>query len=184
MIPPLGIRKKHPSSVSNFTQQLSIDGKHFDLKFGGWHQKNSEIATIRTAYLWAFSELGYSFILNPSLVYIRSQIHNPDENIIPTNCVLSGDIPDELLGLNIIKYPAQARSFFVVFDTTIQGHTTRYGVPLPGDSNPGLNIYDYFDHIQGQQVEFDCWKIEPLDINKHPLRAMNIWNDVVNLPRQ
>jgi hypothetical protein len=127
--------------------------KHFptvNMSFRGrrgkyYTNRRPEAALLRIAYLWAFSEFGYGFLINDSLKYVRAQIKNPSSNILPTWGISSrSDFPDESLGVNIITKPIELQSFLIIFDVYSELRKVRYGVILPGPTNPGPKVYEFF----------------------------------------
>ncbi|MGB3467748.1 MAG: hypothetical protein WBA74_20850, partial [Cyclobacteriaceae bacterium] len=68
-------------------------------------KRRSEIAALRIGYLYAFSILGYSFLLNSHLYKVREQILNPDKEILPKQFWINYEFPKEAEGVNIISSP-------------------------------------------------------------------------------
>jgi|CXWL01.1.fsa_nt_gi hypothetical protein len=118
-------------------------------------QRRPECSLIRIAYLWMFSVFGYGFVINDSLPYIRGQIKNPTENILPNWGISpTPEFPDQSLGINIITKPKQLQSFLVVLDLQTSLRTIRYGVMMPGPSSPGIQIYNSLQELteSGERV--------------------------------
>ncbi|MBI5929811.1 MAG: hypothetical protein HY862_10910 [Chloroflexi bacterium] len=181
IVPPRKIQKKQSHLVEAFTKQVT-EGKVQKVHIRGRAYKNFNVnkALLRVGYLWAFSVFGYGFIIGPNLKEIRSQIREMSQPVqSPTWSSLEYDIPDKFLGINVIKSPKEALAFFVVFDCKVQGHTSRYGVMLPGFDEPGLDIYQWLAEHERQIFAFEVHPLigalEILDFNKHPLAAQEIW---------
>ncbi len=115
----------------------------FTIQFsGGFKKGHPEASILRIAYLWGFSVFGYGFLINSSFPIIRYQIKNPTEKVLPNWGIIGNfNVPNEFLGINLITAPIEVRSFCVVFDLEINNIKKRYGVLLPGYSDPGINIY-------------------------------------------
>lgn len=140
--------RSNPIEVEKFNQMEEPGPRTINMAFRGRSGKTHKIrrpecSLLRVAYLWAFSVFGYGFLINFGLQYIRSQIKNPTENILPNWGISQrSDYPDESLGINIITDPKELQSFLVVFDLRTSLRTIRYGVMLPGPSAPGTHIYE------------------------------------------
>jgi len=135
--------RSDPSHIEKL-HQLEGGGEigEINLKFFlGYRINKPEIALIRIAYLLAFSQFGYGFLMNSSLVHVRNQIQRSDETILPDWGILPGDLPDDALGLNVVYRPPELQSYLVVFDLKTENRKTRHAVVLPGPSYPGSNIY-------------------------------------------
>jgi hypothetical protein len=115
----------------------------FTLRFlPGYKINRPEVALIRIAYLLAFSQFGYGFLMNANLVRVRQQIQNSEQRLLPSWGLLKSDFPDDAVGMSVMDEPQSLRSFLVVFDLKTEARRTRHGVLLPGPSDPGLGIYD------------------------------------------
>lgn len=107
----------------------------------GYRINRPQVALIRIAYLLAFCEFGYGFLMNPNLIPVRHQIQNSEEKVLPSWGLMHADFPDSMLGINVIDEPRVLRSFLVVFDLKADGSETRHGVILPGPTQPGFQVY-------------------------------------------
>jgi hypothetical protein len=108
----------------------------------GYKGRRPEVALLRVAYLIAFSYFGYGFLINNHLAHIRRQIQNPLAKILPDWGIMRSDLPDSILGVSIICEPKDLQSFLVVFDLKAEGQSGRYGVVLPGPTDPGFKVYE------------------------------------------
>lgn len=110
--------------------------------------RTTEIALLKTAYLIAFSHIGYSLlfglttIVNQSYELIRQQIADPDSFIIRRIPYLDKGMEDIPNGVHLIYHPADCRSLFVVFELKIGEKPWKYGVFLPGPDDYGLKAYE------------------------------------------
>ncbi len=138
------------------------------------------IALIRAAYLIAFGQFGYGFVVNPALNYIRNLLVDPDdETLYPHGVMFSYPISDEHLGVSIITEPVEMRAYLVVFDISDGGkQIDRIGVILPGWSKNPIDLYNYLNTINGQQIQISTQKIaDEIDfIKDFPLAALHHWN--------
>ena len=135
-----------------------------------YEQRRPECALLRIAYLWAFSEFGYGFVMSDSLKYIRGQIKFPEKEILPVwGIARRNDFPDKCLGVNIITEPKELQSFLIVFDVYSSLRKYRYGVVLPGPTNPGPKIYEW---LQGPSSTTD-YKISLIHIPSNPAHLNN-----------
>lgn len=131
------------------------------------------IALLRSAYLLAFSRLGYSLLLggskivNQNIQKVRKQIQFPDRKIIEKIPVFNEDFPDEMLGVSIIVSPKKMRGIFVVFDLEIT-RKWRFGVLLPGPDDYGFKSYNYtIDKLLNENtVNFKFQSINQLDLTE------------------
>jgi len=80
--------------------------------------------------------------MNSYLVRVRHQIQNPSAKILPDWGIIRSDFPDAALGISIICEPKDLQSFLVIFDLKAEEQSVRYGVILPGPTNPGLKVYE------------------------------------------
>jgi len=108
----------------------------------GYKINRPQVALIRIAYLLAFSQFGYGFLMNPNLMPVRNQIQNSKERLLPSWGLLRADFPDSMVGISVIDSPEAFRSFLVVFDLKADAIHTRHGVVLPGPTEPGLSVYN------------------------------------------
>jgi hypothetical protein len=81
-------------------------------------------------------------LMNGDLVRVRHQIQNPSARILPDWGIIRSGFPDSALGISIICEPKDLQSFLVVFDLKAEKQSVRYGVILPGPTNPGLTVYE------------------------------------------
>lgn len=109
----------------------------------GYRRVRSQTALLRIAYLLAFAQFGYGFLLNPNLYQVRDQIQDPDSRVLPDCGVMGAQFPDFVKGVNIIVEPEHLRSFVVVFDLHAAWGSSRQGVLLPGPDADCLAIYDW-----------------------------------------
>lgn len=110
------------------------------------------VALLKTAYLFIFRLFGYGVIVHPVLQTVREQIQEPTGNILPRSWLVNWELPDHMLGVNVITQPSNLRMFLVVFDLYSGKRTRRYGVILPGPNELGLEVYDYVNPEFGPEM--------------------------------
>ncbi|MBN1136472.1 MAG: hypothetical protein JXM73_07795 [Anaerolineae bacterium] len=141
----------------------------------GYHANRPQVALLRIGYLLAFAQLGYGFLINANLRVIRGQIDNPTSKILPSWGIIGAGIPDEALGVSVISQPPELRSFLVVFDLKNLEKEMRYGVILPGPTEPGLNVYHYIAELEkatgGTAVEHTIHTLHQDDYLRDPSLA-------------
>jgi hypothetical protein len=173
-------KQSHPKEVEAINRSFQ-EGKveQLNLSLRLFHPSAANAALLRIGYLWAFSILGYGFLLNPTLQLVRSQIHHPTESILKTWGITEYNFPNEFIGLNMIEEPKEMRSFLVVFDLqTTRNKSRRYGVILPGPINMGTEIYDQLSTKEGKEILFNASHLtQEIDFNETPLVAHKIWDD-------
>jgi hypothetical protein len=108
----------------------------------GYKINRPQVALIRIAYLLAFSQFGYGFLMNANLIPVRNQIQNSNEKLLPSWGLLRAEFPDSMVGVSIVRKPEALRSFLVVFDLRTDAEQARHGVLLPGPTEPGLRVYN------------------------------------------
>jgi hypothetical protein len=146
--------KTNPKYVNHFNEiaESKTNLGEFSLTlFGDYTPFLAEVALLRIAYLLAFSTFGYGFLINFNLQLIREQINTPRKRILEHLAITKEDYPDEVLGINIITHPKELQSFLIVFDLKTSNRAKRYGVLLPGPSEPGLEIYKWLSLPENQR---------------------------------
>lgn len=170
-------KRSNPNEIRKLDYFKEINS--FNITFRPYKRNYPEASLMRTAYLWLFSVFGYSFLLNSNLSVIRQQIRNPEQSLLPNwGIVNNKDLPNELLGVNVIRKPIELLSFFVVFDVTNStGLRERIGVLLPRPSDTGLNIYHYLENQKGKSfpMKSDHFPDQSIFIN-YPLEALTMWD--------
>jgi hypothetical protein len=162
------------------TQKSPYEKFSLVLQFDQPHDRIVRVALIRAAYLIAFGQFGYGFVVSPALNYIRHLFRAPqDEALYPHGVMFRFPISDEFLGVSIITQPIELKSYLVVFDLVAGGkHLDRIGVILPGWTNDPMSLYRYLDSINKQQVSISMHKIvDKIDFfTKAPLATLWHWN--------
>jgi hypothetical protein len=120
----------------------TIKGK---INFNLPDRKPPYIALVKSAYIIAFSHFGYGLFLNDNMKYVRSQILNPEKDILPIPMGVSSNLEDSnhVLGVNVFDDPGKACGYLVIFNAKYdkQQQPLRYGVLLPGPGEIGKNVY-------------------------------------------
>jgi hypothetical protein len=133
---------------------------------------NYRIAILRTAYLYAFGHLGYSLlfgmtkVINQNYELIRSQIFQPEKELIMDIISFQKNIPKTQVGVNIIYEPNEFRSIFVVFEVGTATSTWRYGVFLPGPDDYGFTAISLLKERIKQEgsITFKSFNIPRIDL--------------------
>jgi hypothetical protein len=142
-----------------FNHNKIFDNQNLSQKFSFSKKDNInvryvEVATLRIAYLYAYSTFGNSLLLNPSFTKVRQQIMNPQEIILPRPYWIQYDFSDEWVGVNFIREPKELRCLLVVFNLKTKSKTRRFAIALPGPNEPGIEIYNNISKKLGTKGEF------------------------------
>jgi len=174
--------RSKPTSVSRILSMANnreeIGNFSLTLK-GNYRQGRPEVALIRIAYLLAYSTFGFGFLLNFNLQMIRDQIKSPKKKLLKHWGIISSNFPNENLGVNLIYEPKELKSFLIVFDLKTRNRSIRYGVLLPGPTDPGIEIYNWLMLPENQKVNYCAKKIPDDDYLKKPELAFassTYWN--------
>lgn len=149
----------------------------FQIKAFGHKKSLPEISLLKIAYLKAFSTLGYVFLYNRNLEQVTQQIMYPNKDILPKSWIFSDNLPEEHIGIHIIKSPSVLRAFLVVFSVHHNSIRKVYGVLLPGYSAPGISIYDSLSEWNGR-IDLELEQIPCFDYISHPedcIKALKLW---------
>jgi len=143
-------KRSHPDAVTRLhkleeTGRISEVTLEFQL---GYRVGRPEVALLRIAYLLAFARFGYGFLMNPHLLPVRHQIQTPSEKLLPDFGVIKWDFPDSAVGIGVVYEPKELQSFLIVFDLNTQSEKVRYGVLLPGPTEPGLHVYEHIAELR------------------------------------
>lgn len=122
----------------NGSSKFNLKVKKYDYKIDS---NRAKIAALKSAYLLAFKELGYNYILNNNLNDVRRQILQPDKNIlndayvIGENDYLPKNFPD---GVYLSEIDNR-RCISVIFSLQIKNSDIRHQLviilPCPEDSD-------------------------------------------------
>ncbi len=134
--------------------------------------RNTSISFLRTAYLYAFANLGYSLLfgvtklVNQNFNLIRKQINNPMDIIIKDIVLLNKNLDDLPLGLSIVYEPKEFRSLLVVLEIKTDIKNWRYAMFLPGPDDYGFtainNIKTHFS--KHERINFQYSTLSKIDI--------------------
>lgn len=154
-------KRTHPEHVEKLWQKLRQNQKpDFTMSFHEKYQNRlAQVALLRIGYLLAFNFFGYGFLMQNNLGKVRSQINEPEKEILPSLGTSSiSDLPDDLLGISIVTSPKELQSFLVVFDLKTDFQTTRHAVILPGPDDETLKVYRLMSN-EKPSVNFQCLPI-------------------------
>lgn len=134
-------------------------------------KKLHQVAYLKSAYLLAFSKVGYSLIfdlsknrINQSYQLIREQISNPIENIVPQIIVSNSNSLSNFIGVSIIYEPKEIRSLLVVYKLTLNGNSYTISTVLPGPDSYGFKALEKMKDYQEKDIEMSLQLIPKLDI--------------------
>lgn len=162
--------------------ELMKEGE-FNIDFKLPNFSRPDVGLLRTAYLIAFGEVGYSLLfggtkfINQGMVKVREQLNNPQQKIIKNIPILQEDFPSEFIGVNIVYEPKEFRSIFVTFDLSLNSRY-RFGVFLPGPDNYGFSAFDELRKFDKKRINLKLHKIrENLDLNTYEdsIEYFKVW---------
>ena len=182
----LSHKNNNTSDLDKFTKDLNPLGTKMTINVPITSQeRKANLALLRAGYLKAFGELGYGFLLNDNLGYIRYQLLHPEEEIIPEPFWLNMEYPDSCLGINMLTKPQSLQSYLVVFDILRNKIKRRVGIILPGPKNKDLAIYRQIQKIKEEKTEIEGFELQTIsdpEINSltdedYVLSSTDVWND-------
>jgi hypothetical protein len=120
--------------------------------------RRAEVTLLKIAYLHAFELLGYGMLIHPFMPIVREQILNPGKILLPNILSIATEVSKELLGLNFLRSPKQLKCFLIVFEVHTKSNSRIFSVPLPGWSEPGLDIYfpDRHNQFINDETTINC----------------------------
>lgn len=168
---------KHEKELIDFVTS-DTNKKSVKLTFTTHNRRLAKLSILRSAYLWAFCELGYAFIFSKGAERIRQLIQNYEEkNDVPM--VVEHGIGDPLLGINIIVSPEEIRGYLIGLRISEGNFSQNIGVFLPGAY---LNESPFFDYIgtihKEKKFTFQYNQMPPVDFIKderHVLTPVHMW---------
>ena len=134
--------------ISNF--ETAGISKKLSFEFKKPNKRDERLASIgllKIAYLIGFEKLGHAFLFGKYMELIRSQIKQPEKEIINKPFWIHNNYSDDLLGVNIITKPKELKSFLIVFDLKTKSDSYRIGICIPGYDENDINIYDNIESI-------------------------------------
>lgn len=159
--------------VTSGTKQQSIV-----LSFTTHNRRLAKLSILRSAYLWAFCELGYAFIFTKGADRIRQLIQNHEgKNDIPM--VMEYGISDSLLGINRIVFPEAIRGYLIGLRISEGNFSQNIGVFLPGAYSNDAHFFDFFRTINKEKkFTFQYDQIPTIDFigdERHVLTPVHMW---------
>lgn len=113
--------------------------------------KRFEVALLKTAYILAFEQYGYSLILSNAFDIVRQQINNPDEDIYPSGFWTRQSIFNKSNeGVHLIS-TSGFEGFQAIFILNTNSQESGYGVYLPVSEK---TIFDVVEKLKKQQPGF------------------------------
>ncbi len=134
---------------------------NINVKFKAGNPKNAIVSIIRSAYLWAFSELGYAFVFNPNLNSYRQLILNQSDPEDHLKKVIKAKFPDNAKGVNIITKPENYGCYLVLIEPKVSGYSEKLGVLLPGNMSSGFELINHV--IKGVGNKCSTWECQDLN---------------------
>lgn len=171
----------HHKHYHRLFKKGDLDVKKINITiYGQYKKRRPEIALLRIAYLWLYSEFGFASLINPNIDAVRQQILNPDQTIIKHIGQIQSDYPDEFEGVNIITKPHALKAFAVAFRTKTEHKERKHIVLLPGPTEPGLNIYDHLNEASkdGKKINLNLTKLNLEGVLSEPNRVFeyqDVW---------
>lgn len=175
----LGVPKaSNIKHIEHFTSSMQSQDFRFKLRLHMGNERRAQLSLLRAGYLIAFHYLGYGFLVNFNLGYIRQQLITPDKNIIPEKAIhFPIKIPDKYIGINIIKEPPELKCYFIVFDIQAKnGISRRVGVMLPGPNSEDFSMFKTLDTLSQIEITSKHFDIKFDDKIDTPWLAHSIWN--------
>lgn len=162
----------HPL-ISNFESSGVIEKLNFNLKMP--NKRNERLASIgllKIAYLIGFEKLGHAFLFGKHMELIRSQIKNPEKEIINKPFWIHNNYDDDLLGVNVITKPKELKSFLIVFDLKTKSDIYRIGICIPGYGENDIDVYKNIETLLCQEKG-----TINIEINNYFNKKFNIKNE-------
>ena len=134
----------------------------------------ANIALLKSAYLMAFHELGYMYVLNPNLNMIREQILNPKQQLISAPYIMADEngIPKDMpQGVYYAKLD-NIVCIVVVMDLQLSKSELKHrkAVVLPHPKDSQYTIYDALSQHIGSLVNVHIFQTVSL-LPIHPVRV-------------
>lgn len=172
---PKASNRRH---IEDFTDRLRSGERKFTLTFILGNERRARLSLIRSAYLIAFRDLGYGFLVNSNLERLRQQFNNPDEDIFPIQAALfKFDCPDEFLGINIVSKPKEMKCYFIVFDIQAKGSMShRVAVMLPGPNTKDYEMFERLDSFSNETITINNFTIQFDEKLGSPWLAHELWD--------
>jgi len=121
--------------------------------------KRFETALLKTAYILAFEQYGYSLILNKSYDIVREQILNPDEDIYPIGFWSKQSTFNESNeGVHLIRTEG-FEGFQAIFVLKSKSQNSGYGVYLPISEKTTTDVVEKFKNLEaGASLRMESFK--------------------------
>ena len=133
----------------------------------------ADVSWVRSAYLAAFSALGWRYILRPALDPIRKQLRNPDTATLPALIGFNADSATSARRMMLVEVPEELSSVFVIIG--------RYSIFLPdpwGTSSCDelaerlANLWDENGRLQQEyRGTFVPWPAKPMYLLDKAIRT-------------
>ncbi len=150
------------------------DGAKMNVTWQGPNPKKHSIGLLRTAYLIAFKQLGYSYVYTDGAKIVRSQISKPLEQNILKPFILSNKSIHDHEGVHFVNKPTSLNSIFVVFRLKQKSIIEYFGVFLPGPKAPHIQSYKSFK--DSNKINFHFTNLDQYDFLNRVNQYYAMWN--------
>ncbi len=148
-----------------------------------YNEIKSNISILRSAYLKAFKELGYAFMLNSNNEEIRKRIVENPVSCSPVKGVFMTTENNFVQGLSIITNPQTLQGYLVGLKIIKDGVEELYNVLLPGGNFMSRSLNEEFERMKtSNSPDLSSFQITLLDgedfiIGENKLFALEYWGE-------
>ncbi len=145
-------KANNPKSLKEYVSKTGKDDiVELEFPVSRINFKRFEVALLKTAYILAFEQYGYSLILSSAFDIVRKQISNPDEDIYPSGFWTRQSVFDKSNeGVHLISTTG-FEGFQAIFMLNTNSQESGYGVYLPVSEK---TIFDVVEKLKKQEVGF------------------------------
>lgn len=179
----------NPIEFEGFMIEAKNTKEDYQIKFKANitnHKRNiylANIALLKSAYLMAFHELGYMYVLNPSTNKVREQILNPKQQLINAPYVISDEdgildeLPQGVYYANFENIVGIVAVLKLQLSKSEQKHRKAVVLPNPLDSQS--EIYSVLSRHIGELINIHIFQTVSL-LPIHSVRIDEKINDLCN----
>ena len=149
-------------SIENLIQNPTFN---FSFRHNIYNEKKASFSLLRAAYLKAFKQLGYAYLLTKESNEVRNGIMNYDPEEKRVRVILLGRGMKNKEGLNIITSPKVLRGYLVTFNLNFITSGDIVGILLPGNQKHSGEFYSSYEALVKDDVgiELSCTNIDEID---------------------
>ena len=155
-------KQSDPRQEEKARQSLTEEdwvGRNFqvNLEFG-YNERRSDVALVRSAYLYMFWALGYMYVRDTSARYIREILIDPLKDSLALKGVrrhTAIDLPTDLC-FAMATEPPELRDSLRVFLTLDKSSDQIASVALPPQHSDGESFYRKLEQF-GNQAKYEGW---------------------------